>query len=321
MRKITFIIILCFSLPLFASDGFKTVGEPIKLIGGDGIFFMQPTWSPNGSQIAFTQSNYQGLWVMNPDGSNIKQLSDEPAAGYGFQWSSDSRAIVSRVAKFEGRYRYNAIKLFDLEQNKTQLLTDYRTLMPGLPHWADADEKVYMFGRGKLEVFDSNKKATALKKTTASEQICFLKNDHIAVGNVTTKKYMVYEPVKGGQYINLVVSPDASKAAFEVIGGNLHVMNIDGTGLVDLGRGHRPQWSPDSQYLIFMITTDDGYRFLSSDLYTIKIDGSEKSQLTFTPDILEMNPSWSPDGKKITFDVMDEGIIYLLEISKAYEFK
>lgn len=315
MRRTIFFIFL-FSFHISAIAGFKVSGKPVKLIGGDGKHFMNPLWAPDGSLIAFTSSRYNGLWVMNPDCTNQRQITDETAAGYGFEWSSDSKAIVSRVAKYEGKYRYNAIKLFDLEKNEARLLTDYRTLMPGLPHWADADEKVYMFGRGKLEIFVSGKKATALQKQSASKRIYFLKNDHIAVGNIDTKAYQVFDPIKDWRYINMVVSPDESKIAFEVMGGNLHVMNIDGTGLVDLGEGYRPRWSPDSQHLVYVITKDDGHQYLSSEIYTIKIDGTERLKLTFTNDKLEMNPSWSPDGKKIAYDEMHEGAIYLINISK-----
>ena len=39
------------------------------------------------------------------------------------------------------------------------------------------------------------------------------------------------------------------------------------------------------------------------------------AKVTHTDDKLEMNPSWSPDGKRIAFDVMDEGAIYIVEVA------
>jgi Tol biopolymer transport system component len=315
MRRFYVLTILTIFICTFsgANADQKMKMEAVKLIGGDGLFFMRPVFSPDGSQIAFTASNYQGIWIMNSDGSQAREISDEPAAGFGFEWSSDSKAIVSRVARFEKKFRFNAVKVFDLETNDSRFVTNFRTMVPGLPHWGAWDEKIYMHGRGKIEVFDSGKKASALQKKSTPALACFLKDDQIAIGNPTAKEYKIYEPVKGERCINLVMSPDRSRVAFEIMGGNLFVMNVDGSGLVDLGEGHRPQWAPDSQHLIYMITTDDGYKYFSSDIYTIKIDGSGKTKLEFAEDKLEMNPSWSPDGKRIIFDAFDEGAIYMME--------
>lgn len=312
---LTIVLFLIFTFSSATADQ-KMKVQADKLIGGDGLFFMRPIWSPDGSRIAFTTSNYQGIWIMNSDGSLAREISDDPAAGFGFEWSSDSKAIVSRVARFEGQYRFNAVKVFDLEKNDSRFITNFRTMMPGLPHWGAWDEKIYMYGRGRIEVFDSGKKTPALQKKSAPVLSCFIKDDQIAIGNPAAKEYQIYEPIKGERCINLVMSPDRSRVAFEVMGGNMFVMKVDGTGLVDLGRGHRPQWAPDSERLIYMITTDDGYNYRSSDLYIIKIDGSLKTRLEFPEDKLEMNPSWSPDGKKIVFDVLDEGAIYLMEFSE-----
>lgn len=309
------ILLILIGLAKLGYADFKIKATAMKLIGGDGLFFMRPIFSPDGQQIAFTTANYQGLWLMNADGSQAREISNEPAAGFGFEWSSDSKAIVSRVARFEGRYRFNAVKVFDLENNKSRFVTNFRTMMPGLPHWGAWDEKIYLYGRGKIEVFDSGKKASALQKKSTPVLDCFLKDDQIAIGNPAAKDYKIYEPVKGERCINLVLSPDRSHVAFEIIGGNMFVMRVDGTGLVDLGRGHRPQWAPDNQHLVYMVTTDDGYKYLSSDIYTIKIDGSSKTKLELAEDRLEMNPCWSPDGKKIVFDAFDEGAIYLIEMN------
>ena len=244
----------------------------------------------------------------------IKQVTNEDAAGFAFKWSGNSGEILTCVAKYEGSLRYNAVKIFNIKSDESTLLTDYRTIMTGLPQFTSADEKIFMYNRGKPEIFDSGIKANVSKKLNASERVVYIKEDKIAVEDLSTEQISMFEPVKGERVLNLQKSSDGNKVVFEIIGGDMYVMNIDGSGLTDLGRGYRPEWSPDNQHIVYMITKDDGYQVLSSDIYTIKIDATEKRNLTNTDDKLEMNPSWSPDGKKIAYDIAGEGAIYIMEI-------
>jgi Tol biopolymer transport system component len=195
------------------------------------------------------------------------------------------------------------------------MLTDYRTMMPGLPQFASTDEKVFMYGNNNLEVFDSGIE-NSIKKLNPQQKIIYIRDDKIAVEDLSTKQINIFEPVKNERVLNLQISPDGNKAAFEIIGGNMFVINIDGTGLTDLGIGYRPRWSPDNQYLVYMITEDDGHQIFSSDIYSIKIDGTEKRNITNTKDKLEMNPDWSPDGKSIVYDALNDGGIYKIELEK-----
>lgn len=288
---------------------------PFKLAGGEEQIFMRPEWSPNGNFLAFTGPRYQGLWVLELSSGKIRQISDEPAAGFGFQWSESGTAIATRVAAYENRKRLNALKIFDLQTAETIIISDFEAVRKGLPRWTDNDRQVYAESDGELRFFESGMNMAADSKSPV-KTLPFLKNGKIALGSLTEEKVQIFDPLEGKRYINLAVSPDGRKIAFEVVGGNLYVMSIDGSALVDLGIGYRPRWSPDSQYLVYMVTYDDGYEYIASDLFTIKIDGSEKTNLTATDDILEMNPGWSPDGKRVAFDVLNEGAIYMVIIDK-----
>ncbi|MBD3289020.1 hypothetical protein GF337_09470, partial [candidate division KSB1 bacterium] len=95
-------------IPVMLVADIHTVGSPYILVGNDGNHYMQPRWSPDGSKIAMTSANYRGLWIINTNKTQTVQLSDERAAGFGFEWSRDSRSIVARVAKYDGVRRYDA---------------------------------------------------------------------------------------------------------------------------------------------------------------------------------------------------------------------
>jgi len=305
-----FLLLLSFLFAnIFAQDNINQ-----RLIGDSEKYFMHPVWAPNGSKIAFTGSNYIGLWVMDSDGNNPIQISDETAAGWGFEWSADSKSILSRVAKYEGYRRLNAVKIFNIEFNTVDQLTEFKTFMPGLPHWIESDNQILLFNKKQPEKIESNKFTEGLRQSDFPQFTCFLKGNKIAIYNNETSAINTINPLNASGYLNPVISNNGEKIAFEVYGGNLHIMNLDGTNLVDLGIGYSPHWSPDNKNLVYAISEDNGHQFTASDIYIINTETLEKVNITNTTDQLEMHPNWSPDGKSILFDELNSGMIYLLEL-------
>ena len=76
-------------------------GPPVRLtnekVGTDG----DPVWSPDGQEIVFRRRMDNGtskgnfdLWAMNPDGSNLRQLTNHPAHDQDPAFSPDGTQIV-----------------------------------------------------------------------------------------------------------------------------------------------------------------------------------------------------------------------------------
>lgn len=310
-KKVILILALLFPLTLFAQKNFRAIGQPEKLAGGQGNYFMQPVWSPDGLKIAFTESNYKGLWLVNTNGSDLIQLSDEIGAGFDFVWSPDSREILSRVYKYEGAVKLNAIKSFSIENENETNISGYIREKLGIPRWMADNSQIYYLKDKKLETIETGRTV----KFAGPTPLIYQNNSKIYSGVNTSVMRSLSVGNKNKIYLNMRISPDGQKVAYEVMGGNLFTMSVDGTGVTDLGVGFNARWSPDGLYLVYMINTDDGHKYLSSDLYIIKSDGKEKINMTDTSDKLEMNPCWSADGKKIVYNTYKEGTIYVMAIS------
>ena len=99
-----------------------------------------------------------------------------------------------------------------------------------------------------------------------------------------------------------------------VAGNDAYVSNLDGSGLVNLGRLHAPVWR-DNEFVVGMEDKDDGNRFIASEIVIVGIDGNNRQQLSTTSSEIKMFPSVNADGTKVAYH-STEGKIYLMTIKE-----
>ena len=263
------------------------------LLKGENIAYIAPEISPDGRYVAITSKGYTGLWTMRTDGYNLRQFSSVRGAGYIKRWSPDSKWILYRENN-GGRQELKIGEVFT--RNVSSIGIPVRKFED--VRWIDSD-KLYLRSNGKISYMRSG---VNVQNTEKNQTVVHTDSEKIYLESPEKKNIDIIDPVLGVQYLNAVLSPDGSKVAFQIVGGNLQVYELNNFQLYDLGKGSRPRWSPNGEKIVYQLTTDDGHRVISSDLHLINFDGTGKLQLTNTPNVHEMRPSFYPKGNRIIYD-------------------
>ena len=100
-------------------------------------------------------------------------------------------------------------------------------------------------------------------------------------------------------------------------GSDICITNPDGTGRVNLTRGHatdsEPTWSPSGRLILF--TSD---REGENDLYYMNANGKSIRRV-FKKRANRSNPAWAPDGQQIAYCREEEHAIYIAPIDGTNE--
>jgi VCBS repeat-containing protein len=240
-------------------------------IRADGV---DPAWSADGSQIAYSDSSsaFNNIWKMSPDGTGALQVSSgnadfEPA------WSPAGDWIVYR----------QLVTLAPLTGTATATDLTGITL-------TDAAPNPFLNVRVDDEVTNTT---TGGKGTVTKIE-----------GDVVTMTALA--PLTTGWTVGDTYSISAER-------GRIYKMRSDGTGTAELlstlatptsyYNDYTPAWSPDGSTIAF--STD---RNGNDDVLTIGISGDGAGFENLTPDIglgdfddVSWDPAWSPDGTMIAF--------------------
>lgn len=212
---------------------------------------------------------YEGHFVMNRDGSGLLHLTNIGEGQPSLSWSPDSKKVVFVLGPSIWRY-----DLFTLNRDNTNLVQLTNTPEKGeaYPAWSPDGQKIAYLDRTIYLINTDGSNPNALFEYKETFKIN-------------------YYP-RGGQLMNW--SPDGKKIAFVKDLRGICVINADGTNLIFIATSADtwiPSWSPDSKKLAFKT------RF---NIYTVNADGTDLRDLTLSTSLYSL-PSWSPDGSKIAF--------------------
>jgi TolB protein len=219
--------------------------------------------------------NFQDVWSINADGTNLTRLTQSPWPEFDATWSPDGTQIAFR-SEPKGDQE---IWLMNANGSGKHRLT--RGLSPA---WSPDGSMIAYASPGDL--------------------LCppgrGLRCTGLSIMNADGSGQHRVPHADGGEYPSW--SPDGKRIAFNSNLSGDHVMyivDVNGSHVVDLsrvGEGWQVDWSPDGRSILFTSHRDhpDNY----TDIYVMRPDGSGVRRLTHNR---AYTPAWSQDGIHIVF--------------------
>ena len=300
-----FCVFCFFTTALSEETSVKRIGHPIAI--ETERYFINPKFSPDGNFISMTGQQYKGIFLYNLKNKEINMITLNPSAGFGMNWSKNSEWILSKPAVFNNKRRLNSIVIYNIINDDRNIIIENQTSFPGIPVWRNNDNLITINGGKKLELFQSTLEK---ESNNSSGKIIYSTGNSIIEYDLKRENKKILFQGKG-DILNLLPSLDEKKLVFEVVGGNLWILDIQTLKKTNLGIGHEPAWNSRGDKIVYMITQDDGHVITSSDIYIINTDGTKKTNLTNTPNKLEMRPDWHSNGKWIIYDLDGLGPIHI----------
>jgi Tol biopolymer transport system component len=244
------------------------------IITNEGVLPIR-SWSPDGKKIAYYEVD--GIYLINSDGTGKFQILNKSKP---FSWLPDGKILFTETGSNGGVYTANSDGSNWRKLIENESCADVTCSPDGL--------KIIYQGATEGENY----------------RIYVMNNDG-------TNKITVYE---GQMTKTIACSSDGQKISYRLSDDTLYIMNIDGSNKIELSDNVRwSSWSPDGEKIAYSPLIGNGDE--GASLYISNPDGTGLVSLLRGVKLTQQHyipHSWSPDGKKIVYN-LDENI-YIIDI-------
>ena len=247
------------------SDG----SDRVRLAEGQSGFLSAPSWSPDGSKLAFV-SDMDGnadIWVADLDGSNLTSLTQDEAQDHSPAWSPDGAWIAFASLRDS---LYWELYVMRPDGSDVQRLTWWEDASDLSPSWSPDGTRLAFASKrdGNWEIYTMDRDGGNLARLTdnpADDTNPAWAPDGSRIAFVSTRDgyaEIYVMPITGGQATNISSAPYSSE--------------------------HGPTWSPDGSRLAFYSDRDGGW-----NIHVMASDGSDVIRLTGGQSNDQV-PAWRP---------------------------
>lgn len=253
-------------------------GTPVQLNVEAGAF--HPVLSPDASMLLYTSDDHTGLKAFDIASGHVTVIDNEAAAGFRPFFSTDGSTVYYRTASITDKMIYRDVRSYSFSE--------------GDHHRLQAPSR----GNQSAAAFSQSDYAIDDYKTIS---VC-----------IDGKSTDISPLADAHSYLWASLSPDASRVAFSEPFTGVFVSAADGAEPVRLlPKGDYVAWAGPST-VIAVVSEDDGYGLLSSQLVAVNVSTGIARALT--PDnVMVAEATASANGKVVYTDL--DGQMFLLNIN------